>query len=60
MTRQDIVMEKERLSYMIVKNIQGKHDLNHLTRLLARQTWLSSESKKERQDVLMYAKTDLS
>jgi hypothetical protein len=47
MTRQEIVKEKETISYMILENIQQKHDFNQLTSLLARQAWLSSEIKEE-------------
>jgi len=47
MTRQELLKEKETVSYMILGNIQKKHDLNQLTSLLARQAWLSSEIKEE-------------
>jgi len=47
MTRQEILKEKETVSYMILGNIQKRHDLNKLTSLLARQAWLSSEIKEE-------------
>jgi hypothetical protein len=47
MTRQEIVKEKEAISYMILENIQERHDLDQLTCLLARQTWLSSENKEQ-------------
>jgi hypothetical protein len=43
MTRQELLKEKETVSYMILGNIQEKHDLNQLASLLARQAWLSSE-----------------
>jgi hypothetical protein len=47
MTRQEIVKEKEMISYMILENIQEKQDINKLTSLLARQAWLSSEIKED-------------
>jgi hypothetical protein len=47
MTRQELLKEKETISYMILGNIQKKHDLNQLSSLLARQAWLSSEIKEE-------------
>ena len=47
MTRQELLKEKETVSYMILGNIQKKHDLNQLASLLARQAWLSSEIKEE-------------
>jgi hypothetical protein len=47
MTRQELLKEKERISYMILGIIQRKHDFNQLTSLLARQAWLSSEIKEE-------------
>jgi hypothetical protein len=43
MTKQELLKEKETVSYMILGNIQEKHDLNQLANLLARQAWLSSE-----------------
>jgi hypothetical protein len=50
MTRQEIVKEKNIISYMILENIQEKHDLNQLAGLLARQAWLSSEIKEEAEE----------
>jgi hypothetical protein len=47
MTRQEILREKEYISYMILGNIQKKHKANHLNDLLVRQAWLSSEIKEE-------------
>ena len=47
MTRQELLKEKETVSYMILGNIQEKHDPNQLASLLARQSWLSSEIKEE-------------
>jgi hypothetical protein len=47
MIRQELLKEKETISYMILGNIQKKHDLNQLSSLLARQAWLSSEIKEE-------------
>ena len=47
MTRQELLKEKEIISYMILGNIQKKHDINKLASLLARQAWLSSEIKEE-------------
>jgi hypothetical protein len=47
MTRQELLKEKETVSYMILGNIQKKHGLNKLASLLARQAWLSSEIKEE-------------
>jgi hypothetical protein len=47
MTRQELLKEKENVSYMILGNIQKKHDLNQLASLLVRQAWLSSEIKEE-------------
>ena len=51
MTRQELLKEKETVSYMILGNIQKKHDLNQLTSLLARQAWLSSEIKEESENI---------
>jgi len=48
MTRQELLKEKETVSYMILGNIQKKHKHNQLNDLLVRQAWLSSESKKKR------------
>jgi hypothetical protein len=50
MTRQEIVKEKEAISSMILENIQERHDLDQLTCLLARRTWLSSEVKEENEE----------
>jgi hypothetical protein len=47
MTRQELLKEKEIISYMILGNIRKKDDLNQLASLLARQAWLSSEIKEE-------------
>ena len=46
MTRQEILKEKETVSYMILGNIQKKYKPNQLYDLLVRQAWLSSEIKK--------------
>jgi hypothetical protein len=43
MTRQELLKEKEIVSYMILGTIQKKHDLKQLAGLLARHAWLSSE-----------------
>jgi hypothetical protein len=43
MTRQELLKEKEIVSYMILGTIQKKHDTDQLARLLARQAWLSSK-----------------
>ncbi len=48
MTRQEILKEKEIVSYMILGNIQRKHKPNHLDDLLVRQAWLSSEIKRRK------------
>ncbi len=46
MTRQEILKEKEIISYMILGNI--KEDQPHLLNdLLVRQAWLSSEFKEK-------------
>ena len=50
MTKQEIVKEKETVSYMILENIQEKHRLNQLAGLLARQAWLSSKIKEENEE----------
>ena len=42
-TRQEILKEKEIISYMILENIQKGHKPYQLDDLLARQAWLSSE-----------------
>ena len=47
MTRQEIENEKGIISYMILENIQEKHDRNKLAKLFVRQAWLSSELKEE-------------
>ena len=47
MTRQELLKEKEIISYMILGNIQKKHKPNQLNDLLVRQAWLSSEIKEE-------------
>ena len=47
MSRQEILKEKEIVSYMILGNIQKKHEPNQLYNLLVRQAWLSSESRKK-------------
>lgn len=46
MTSQEILKEKETVSYMILGNIQKKQKSNQLCDLLVRQAWLSSEIKK--------------
>ena len=45
MTMQEILKEKEIVSYMILENIQKTHKPYQLDDLLARQAWLSSEIK---------------
>ena len=47
MSRQEILLEKEAISYLILGNIQKKLKFNQLTNLLVRQTWLSSEIKED-------------
>ena len=47
MTRQELLKEKETVSYMILGNIQKKHKPSQLNDLLVRQAWLSSEIKEE-------------
>jgi hypothetical protein len=47
MTMQEILKEKEVVSYMILGSIQKKHKPYQLNDLLVRQAWLSSESKKK-------------
>ena len=51
MTRQEILKEKETISYMILGNIQKKHKPNQLNDLLVRQAWLSSEVKEENDNI---------
>ncbi|MDQ5988069.1 MAG: hypothetical protein CSYNP_03822 [Syntrophus sp. SKADARSKE-3] len=45
MTRQEILKEKEIISYMILEKIQNALKPYQLDDLLARQAWLSSEIK---------------
>lgn len=47
MTRQEILKEKETVSYMILGNIQTIYKPCQLYDLLVRQAWLSSEIKDE-------------
>ena len=51
MTMQEILKEKETISYMILGNIQKKHKPNQLNDLLVRQAWLSSEIKEESDNI---------
>ena len=51
MTMQEILKEKEIVSYMILGNIQEKHKPNQLDDLLVRQAWLSSEIKEENENI---------
>jgi len=46
MSRQEILREKEAISYLILGNIQKKHNFKQLANLLVRQAWLSSEIKE--------------
>ncbi len=51
MTMQEILKEKEIVSYMILGSIQKKHKPYQLNDLLVRQAWLSSEIKEENDNV---------
>jgi hypothetical protein len=51
MNRQEILKEKEIISYMILGNIQKKHKPNQLYDLLVRQAWLSSGIKEESDNI---------
>lgn len=46
MSKQEILREKEAISYLILGNIQKKHNFKQLANLLVRQAWLSSEIKE--------------